>query len=935
MCEKNKCSEDCKDCLKRFFVKNLPEEPCKNALYFVKTQNGIDVYVTDILGQPTLITTTDSQGDVNIMSSGSITIEQVGQDFNINVSQVLQDLINSAVQPEDISLQAAWEGGSIINAGNGNIAGFFIGTGDDTLSQISSSYSDGTILTKSDLTLRPTETSLSNAYEDSDTPENNESGRIGAENGNAYMAHNFSIGETLYDARLNFPNLFIGQENIPISVNGNFADDQGNIVLESSGIQAGDNVSLLTNDADYQIGSDIPDDIFISTTVDGKYITYLTDSYRQLDLQQFTNINIINTNEIVKIKNDIFITGNFSEIESDLSCLIALYDCKIINNFLIVGSYNSRVLTSSTIHGLTVHRSFLYLTNRKALTTIFKINPYDLLDVKSLSMPDTLDFNGATSDIVGYKDKVYIVLNSGTTGQNTSTKVIEISEDLQSYKLLVKNPSPDNFFHAIQGGNPFIIYNEEIYILYYRSFSAFSIRVYDLLGTFKRQAEIVSNLSTGALSMVAHWITVFSNKLIITTTYKKALFRLNPLTLAKEENIALPIGVTDDNTITKDGYIYLNGETNPFETPPPLPQLIKVKYNNFSNLTVEISNYNNSKGSYGSINNITDKEILKTKLTQFQNDLVTVPAQTNALITADVTGKSIITKEYFTANIPIVSPTNIGYTPSTRELTSSTGTGFTFPLADATNAGLLTSAEKTLIGTITSKENAVNKQNSLAVDATNLKYPTVTAVNTGLDLKANDLNVIHKTGSLNESVNGQKTFVDLTTFYGIQFIPDADMRFGNDFSWKYDSALLGMNLVKYGFADGLIFVKNSNGFVGIRNTNPTEQLDVVGNFKASGTAQIANATAPNHAVALGQIPLEINKKINGGIASFTGDNLTTMFSIPHGLTGIPIPMVTRRSDEDGNLFQADADATNINVTFVGGIPMIGNVTEVNWVAFLV
>ena len=38
---------------------------------------------------------------------------------------------------------------------------------------------------------------------------------------------------------------------------------------------------------------------------------------------------------------------------------------------------------------------------------------------------------------------------------------------------------------------------------------------------------------------------------------------------------------------------------------------------------------------------------------------------------------------------------------------------------------------------ISGKEDVANKQNSLAVDATNLKYPTVTAVNTGLALKAN------------------------------------------------------------------------------------------------------------------------------------------------------------------------------------------------------
>lgn len=47
---------------------------------------------------------------------------------------------------------------------------------------------------------------------------------------------------------------------------------------------------------------------------------------------------------------------------------------------------------------------------------------------------------------------------------------------------------------------------------------------------------------------------------------------------------------------------------------------------------------------------------------------------------------------------------------------------------------LLTQTVNTLIA---GKENVANKQNSLAADATNTKYPTVTAVNTGLALKLN------------------------------------------------------------------------------------------------------------------------------------------------------------------------------------------------------
>ena len=47
---------------------------------------------------------------------------------------------------------------------------------------------------------------------------------------------------------------------------------------------------------------------------------------------------------------------------------------------------------------------------------------------------------------------------------------------------------------------------------------------------------------------------------------------------------------------------------------------------------------------------------------------------------------------------------------------------------------LLTQTVNTLIA---GKEDVANKQNSLAPDGTNTKYPTVTAVNTGLALKLN------------------------------------------------------------------------------------------------------------------------------------------------------------------------------------------------------
>ena len=68
---------------------------------------------------------------------------------------------------------------------------------------------------------------------------------------------------------------------------------------------------------------------------------------------------------------------------------------------------------------------------------------------------------------------------------------------------------------------------------------------------------------------------------------------------------------------------------------------------------------------------------------------------------------------------------------------------------------------------VTTKEDKINKQNSLTLDGTNTKYPTVTAVNTGLDLKAN-LNHPGLTGNVkttgDQGVSGEKFFSSVINF---------------------------------------------------------------------------------------------------------------------------------------------------------------------------
>ena len=87
--------------------------------------------------------------------------------------------------------------------------------------------------------------------------------------------------------------------------------------------------------------------------------------------------------------------------------------------------------------------------------------------------------------------------------------------------------------------------------------------------------------------------------------------------------------------------------------------------------------------------------------------------------------------------------TNLNYTAavSNGTVTSSTGTDATIPLADGTNAGLLTAAEKTVIGNTTntnSGDNATNSQYSGLVSNVSTNLSEGTTTNTTVDVNSSD-----------------------------------------------------------------------------------------------------------------------------------------------------------------------------------------------------
>ncbi|MFW0739732.1 hypothetical protein [Flavobacterium sp. T12S277] len=366
----------------------------------------------------------------------------------------------------------------------------------------------------------------------------------------------------------------------------------------------------------------IPEGFFCTTQIASSKLLYYSDQFREIDLQPvLPSTTIVNTNEIVRNGDDLFIVGNYSSDGSLTTFIMRLVNCKLRDNIL-TWEKSHGIELSGQIHSLIFHNGFLYTATITTLTKITKINPYDFSDVRVLTLPDTAEFNGVTVDMVGYKDKIYIL---ATTAYYQPSKFIEISDDLTRYRQVFSQTSSTSYRTA--PGMPFLIYNDELYIPFFVNGTTISIRVYDLQGNVKRERTgvTITTIVSGGTFAVPHWMGIFNNKLLITTLYGKSLVRLDCQTLATEDSTGIQTAVSDDNTITADGYIYLNGEKNPADPTAPV-QLLKVKYNNFTDKTILLADsaFNNGNGSYGSINNITDK--LSLNLNAKKNNYLTKTA---------------------------------------------------------------------------------------------------------------------------------------------------------------------------------------------------------------------------------------------------------------------------------------------------------------------
>lgn len=350
----------------------------------------------------------------------------------------------------------------------------------------------------------------------------------------------------------------------------------------------------------------LPSDFNVFTLIDSSKIGFIDSSgaYREKDLQPLTGtITIDNSNEIVRFENNLFITGNFDNAGLLTPWIAALYDCYLDSNDDLQWTSANLVSHSvNAVHALVYSRGYLFGCSRISYPKLFKINAFNLSDQRTLQLPSTPDYLGETTDIKVYKDKIYLL--TGVYNTLNPQQFIEVDDNLIGYRKRMSITSTSTLSAGTSAGSqtPFLIHNDELYVCSRNVFSGgykYKVSVFSLDGVSLRESALTPTTSL----FFPHWMVIVNDKLIITTTggTDRTLARFDAKTLTLEESVSTPSMITDDNFVSKDGWIWLFGEKPAGYPAAPNPELIKVKYNDFTTLTTVFSGYNNSKGSYGGL----------------------------------------------------------------------------------------------------------------------------------------------------------------------------------------------------------------------------------------------------------------------------------------------------------------------------------------------
>jgi hypothetical protein len=204
-------------------------------------------------------------------------------------------------------------------------------------------------------------------------------------------------------------------------------------------------------------------------------------------------------------------------------------------------------------------------------------------------------------------------------------------------------------------------------------------------------------------------------------------------------------------------------------------------------------------------------------------------------------------------------------------------------------------------------EDVANKQNSLAVDGTGAKYPTVDAVNAGLTTKisgtgtTNQIAKFTASGTVGNSIineiGGGKIVINSTNDVVPLTLTNTSSPISS-ISFQGTTATNQFNTRIGSDANDLIMLTNNverarilnNGFVGINQPSPTEKLDVVGNAKFSGTVTASPATVSTELATLGQVNAASSRpyKVYTALLSQSGTNAPVANVLENTLGAVPI-----------------------------------------------
>lgn len=411
------------------------------------------------------------------------------------------------------------------------------------------------------------------------------------------------------------------------------ADTEDNLKTKNTRIQS------VVNKVRQELGNtDIPDDFFISCTfkpdgVNGRYMTYLTDEFRELDLQEvFPDMfsathTVYATFNVLRNGNDIFISGQFDDDNGNMFVGVilgaAIVDNRLTWQYSGVKEVGDLILNSSgnvaSWHGAKYYKGNLYFSTRVNTsnntpiisTQIIKINPYNLNeDVKVLTLPATSEYRFTTT-IEVCNNNIYALFFERTAPNVGLGHFVRISTDLENEDYEIVFTVGQEETNRIRFAAYFYIEKGEVFIPTVNNVETFNrnntigLSVYSLYGELKREKVLMQFTETGEAQPNVHWMGIKNGKVLLSITTHNSVVRINGGygysndSISYEDTKIFPdVGFTNNNSLFKNGYAWFNIEST-------WGSLYKVFYDDFDDVTEYL------EGTYyslGSIDPISDKD---------------------------------------------------------------------------------------------------------------------------------------------------------------------------------------------------------------------------------------------------------------------------------------------------------------------------------------